>query len=103
MKWNPVNGTYLLSGGRDYKIKLYDIRKIEKEVKQFDGHKDAILTVQWHPFKEEIFASADQLGTISFWKQSYGKLHDIKNAHNKNIYNMDWHPTGTMLASTGHD
>jgi len=103
VKWNPINGTYLLSGGRDYKMKLYDIRKIEKEVKQFDVHKDAILTVQWHPFKEEIFASADQLGTISFWKQSYGKLHDITHAHNKNIYNMDCHPTGTMLASTGQD
>ena len=76
---------------------------MKQEVKEFEGHKDAVLVVQWHPFKEEIFASACQSGQISFWKQNYGKLHDIKQAHHKNVWSIDWHPTGTMLASTGND
>ena len=40
---------------------------------------------------------------INFWKTGYGKLHSIKNAHCKHIWSIDWHPTGTMLASTGSD
>ena len=72
-------------------------------IKDFDGHKDAVQVIEWHPFKEEIFASADAGGQISFWKQNFGKLHDIDKAHFKNVWSIDWHPSGTMLASTGND
>jgi len=41
---------------------------MQQEVKEFEGHKDSVLVIQWHPFKEEIFATACQSGQISFWK-----------------------------------
>ena len=67
-RWNPVNGNYLLTGSKDQKIKLYDLRNMKQEDKEIEGHKGSVLVIQWHPFKEEIFASADAEGQISFWK-----------------------------------
>ena len=61
-RWNPVNGIYLLTGSKDHQIKLFDIRNMSGPVREFEGHKDAVLVVEWHPFKEEIFASADASG-----------------------------------------
>ena len=46
VKWNPINGIYLLTGGRDQKIKLFDIRKMNAgEVGCFEGHTDPVLTM----------------------------------------------------------
>lgn len=83
MRWNPINGIYLLTGSRDNKIKMYDIRNMKNEVKDFDGHTETIQIIQWHPFKETIFASACHNGSIIYWKSTFGKLHDIKQAHQR--------------------
>jgi WD40 repeat protein len=58
VRWNPVNGNWFLTGSRDSKIKVFDIRKTEKEFNCFEGHDDQIAVVAWHPFKEDLFASA---------------------------------------------
>ena len=76
---------------------------MKQEVKIFEGHQQAVHVVEWHPFQEEIFVSADNSGQINYWKQNYGKLHEIKGAHKQTIWSMAWHPTGTMLVSTGQD
>lgn len=61
----------------------------------------------WHPFKEELFASAAHDGHIIIWAASMlgkeGMLHKIEKAHNTQIWGMAWDPTGQMLASTGND
>jgi WD40 repeat protein len=41
---------------------------MSKDLCDFEGHPDEVIAIQWHPFKEEIFASACKAGQISFWK-----------------------------------
>ena len=59
----------MLSGARDTKIKLFDLRKLPKAVREFDSTKDTQMSgqpgnnkmetvIQWHPLNESIFASA---------------------------------------------
>ena len=62
VRWNPVNGIWFLTGSRDHKIKVFDIRKIDIEINQFEGHDDKVNVVTWHPIKEELFASASHNG-----------------------------------------
>lgn len=80
-----MNGNWFLTGSRDSKIKVYDIRKTEKEFNCFEGHDDPINVVGWHPFKEDLFASASngaKNGQIIYWSASLGSmLHKIDNAH----------------------
>jgi polyadenylation factor subunit 2 len=57
VRWNPVNGIYLLTGSRDSKIKLFDIRAMDREVKEMEDVSSMIGSLLWHPFKEEVFAS----------------------------------------------
>lgn len=44
---------------------------MSKDICDYEGHPDEVIAVQWHPHKEEIFASACKAGQISFWKQNY--------------------------------
>jgi WD40 repeat protein len=44
-KWNPINGNYFLTGSKDQKIKLFDLRSMKSEVKEFEGHKDSVLVI----------------------------------------------------------
>jgi WD40 repeat protein len=43
-------------------MKVFDIRKTEKEINCFEGHDEKITVVAWHPFKEDLFASASYSG-----------------------------------------
>mmetsp|Transcript_16541 Transcript_16541/g.28118 ORF Transcript_16541/g.28118 Transcript_16541/m.28118 type:complete len:104 (-) Transcript_16541:24-335(-) len=86
---------------------------MHKEVAEFASHENYIHAIEWNPYKEEVFASGCQGGQLSFWSMNHGNLHDIKNAHNKNILSknpqiktinsLDWHPNGQTLASAGVD
>ena len=39
VKWNPINGIYLITCGKDHKVKLFDIRKLNSgELNSFEGH-----------------------------------------------------------------
>ena len=67
VRWNPVNGNWLLTGSRDSKIKVFDIRNMSQEVNCFEGHEDKVNVVTWHPTKEELFASASHNGQIILW------------------------------------
>mmetsp|Transcript_19462 Transcript_19462/g.29930 ORF Transcript_19462/g.29930 Transcript_19462/m.29930 type:complete len:278 (-) Transcript_19462:7-840(-) len=103
VKWNPINGIYFLSGSMDKKIKLFDLRNMKEEVRDFDGPLGTIQDIKWHPFKEEVFASACSNGNICYWYQNHGRLHEIRNAHKDSVQSIDFSPNGTMLASVGKD
>jgi len=38
VRWNPVNGNWFLTGSKDQKIKVFDIRKAQSEINCFEGH-----------------------------------------------------------------
>ncbi len=69
-----MNGNWFLSASKDSKIKIFDLRKTDKEFNCFEGHQDSVSVVAWHPYKEELFASASgsstqlkENGQIIFW------------------------------------
>ena len=64
-KWNK-NGNWLITGGRDKLIKLFDIRFL-KEMQTFKGHDKDITSMAWHPFMEGLFATGDHDGAMIFW------------------------------------
>lgn len=61
VRWNPLNGNWLLIGSRDHSLKIFDIRTM-KEFNVFQKHSDQVTAIAWHPFKEELFASASHNG-----------------------------------------
>ena len=61
MRFNPINGNWLLTGSRDSSLKVHDIRTM-KEFNVFQRHEDQVTVVAWHPYKEELFASASHNG-----------------------------------------
>jgi len=107
VRWNPVNGNWLLTGSQDHSIKLFDLRMIRQAecMREFKEHEDKISFLAWHPIKEELFASAShsKSGEIKLWMANYGKLYDIKEAHNNMVWALAWHPSGNILASSGND
>ena len=66
VRWNPINGNWLLTGSHDASHKVHDIR-IMKDFNTFHGHSGQVTVAQWHPIKEELFASASHSGEISYW------------------------------------
>jgi len=61
VRWNPINGNWLLTGSQDASLKVHDIR-VMKEFNHFQGHDNQVTSVDWHPFKEELFASGSYTG-----------------------------------------
>ncbi len=80
-----------------------------KEFNIFQGHDNQVTTVDWHPFKEELFVSGSLSGQIIFWHANFGHLHTTEKAHftpkgeNSMVWGLAWHPEGHMVVSTGND
>lgn len=108
VRWNPINGNWLLTGSQDASLKVHDIR-VMKEFNHFQGHDNQVTSVDWHPFKEELFASGSYTGQIIYWHANNGLLHLIDKAHfspkgdPSMVWGLAWHPEGHMLVSTGND
>ncbi|KAJ2576436.1 WD repeat-containing protein 33 [Coemansia sp. RSA 1807] len=111
VQWNQ-NGRWLLSSGRDCCIKLFDVRKLNEEVTTFVT-KRQVHSIAWHPVHETMFASGGSLvdknkmqseGSIEFWvTDSTRPKACVEGAHESQIWSMDWHPTGHILATSSND
>ena len=40
VRWNPINGNWFLTGSKDSKIKVFDLRKPSLEINCYEGHED---------------------------------------------------------------
>ena len=67
------------------------------------GHEKEVNTVSWHPVHEEIFCSAGVDSSIIYWKVGQVKNFVVKNAHDKEIFDLCFNNTGTILASGSND
>ncbi|KAK4536925.1 hypothetical protein CDCA_CDCA10G2950 [Cyanidium caldarium] len=103
VRWNPLNGNYLLSGSRDQSIKLFDIRMM-REVQAFRGHPREVTTLAWHPLQEDAFASGGYDGSMLFWVVGREEpVAQVLNAHHSQVWDLDWHPLGHMIVSASND
>ena len=96
------NGNWILSGSKDHNVKLSDIRMM-KELQIFKGHEYEVNTLAWHPIHEEIFCSAGADKKIIYWKVGQEKNFFIDKAHEKEIFDLCFNKTGTLLASGSND
>lgn len=96
------NGNWLLSASKDHALKVTDIRTM-KEMQIFKGHETEVNTLTWHPIHEEIFCSAGADKSIIHWKVGQNKNLIVLNAHDKEIFDLCFNTTGTLLASGSND
>lgn len=95
------NGNWLLSASKDHLLKVVDIRMM-KELQTFKGHNSEVNTMVWHPVYEDVFCSAGADRFIIFWKVGVNKCFK-KLAHLKEIFDLCFNKTGTLLASGSND
>ncbi|KAI9318670.1 WD40-repeat-containing domain protein [Dichotomocladium elegans] len=102
LEWNQ-NGNWLVSAGRDQLVRVYDIRAM-KELQVFRGHKREVCSARWHPHHERLLATGGSDGALMFWLVGQdGPVGEQENAHDSNIWSLDWHPVGHILVSGAND
>lgn len=76
-----------------------------------EGHKGAILDLDWCPFNDNLIASASEDSTICIWKipdegltQSISKAQVKLKGHERKVIIVTWHAYASdILLSTGSD
>ncbi|KAI9143687.1 WD40-repeat-containing domain protein [Paraphysoderma sedebokerense] len=102
VSWNR-NGNWLLSCSKDQLIKVFDIRKM-KEFQSFKGHAKEVNSIAWHPHHEGLFVSGGSDGSLMYWLVGTpNSIAGIEQAHSANIWALDWHPLGHILATGSND
>ncbi|CAH8572793.1 unnamed protein product [Schistosoma rodhaini] len=106
------NKSWLCSIGDDKLWKLWKIPKLELLMEYKLTTTDWISSIDFHP-KEEILATGMAQGSIQIWKidliddkipeQNHPKRIGILRQHTGAVWSMNWHWTGTYLASCGMD
>ncbi|KAF9427771.1 hypothetical protein BGZ94_004186 [Podila epigama] len=102
LQWNK-NGNWLATAARDQLVKIYDIRMM-KDLQTFRGHKKEVCSVAWHPQHESLLATGGSEGSIMFWTMGHSEpTGGMENAHDSNVWSLDWHPVGHILVSGSND
>lgn len=57
------DGKYLISAGADSRVIIWD-RKLQKQFRELDHHKQAVTSILLHPSDEKLFYSASSDGTV---------------------------------------
>ncbi|KNA18121.1 hypothetical protein SOVF_073690 [Spinacia oleracea] len=70
--WNPFDENYILTGSADSTVRMFDRRNLTSDgvgspVHKFEGHKAAVLCVQWSPDNPTVFGSSAEDGVLNIW------------------------------------
>jgi histone-binding protein RBBP4 len=70
--WNPHDDNFILTGSADNSVRMFDRRNLTSDgvgapVHVFEGHKAAVLCVQWSPDKSSVFGSSAEDGLLNIW------------------------------------
>nr|AGG38122.1 FVE-2 protein [Dimocarpus longan] len=70
--WNPHDDNYILTGSADNSVRMFDRRNLTSNgvgspIHKFEGHKAAVLCVQWSPDKSSVFGSSAEDGLLNIW------------------------------------
>jgi WD40 repeat protein len=95
------NGRYLLSGGKDRKLWLWNL-KSGKLVKTFVGHSDIISSVAFSSDSQyAISGSRDR--TVRIWNVNSGRLLDTYRGHNGFVSSVNFSSDGRYVLSGSYD
>ncbi len=101
------SGRFLLSGGRDAQLKLWD-RFTSAPLQQIPAHLFAVYAIAFHPFLP-YFATASQDKSIKLWHQESFRLIKILSlektgiGHTHSVNSLIWSRDGQYLISAGDD
>ncbi|TKX22769.1 polyadenylation factor subunit 2 [Elsinoe australis] len=127
--FEPTNGVLLASCARDSTARVFDIRMM-RDVFLLRGHEKEISSIVWHPFYSNFLTTGGGDGAMHHYlldeqnlppgttptlspydspegidapAQSIYPAHKVSSAHEYNIWSMDWHPLGHILATGSND
>ncbi|XP_063776623.1 DNA excision repair protein ERCC-8 [Pseudophryne corroboree] len=102
----PVEGRYMLSGGSDGIIVIYDLENLSKTASftckalskvgkgHPDVHKFSVETVQWYPHDTGLFTSSSFDKTLKIWDTNSLQLAEVFQ-FNGNVYSHHLSPLAT--------
>ncbi|MEH1933793.1 MAG: WD40 repeat domain-containing protein [Nostoc sp.] len=103
INWVAISpdGRYLVSGGTDKTIMVWDVNT-GKQLAKLNKHSTIIYALAIHPNGESFF-SADANGCIKIWQWNWGQEIATLEGHSRSIYALCISPDGKLLISGGED
>ncbi|KAF6148803.1 hypothetical protein GIB67_038136 [Kingdonia uniflora] len=100
--WNPHDENLILTGSADNSVRMFDRRNLTSggvgsPIYKFEGHKAAVLCVQWSPDKATVFGSSAEDGLLNVW--DYEKVGKKKEHVGPRMPNS---PPGLFFQHAGH-
>ncbi|KAI3898062.1 hypothetical protein MKW92_002359 [Papaver armeniacum] len=100
--WNRHDENLILTGSADNSVRMFDRRNLTADgvgapVYKFEGHKAAVLCVQWCPDKASVFGSAAEDGFLNVW--DHDKVGKKKERVGTRMPNS---PPGLFFQHAGH-
>jgi len=94
--WNPLDVNYILTGSADNSVRMWDRRNLGSggagsPIHKFEGHKAAVLCVQWSPDRASVFGSSAEDGFLNVWDHE-----KVGKKKNSNV------PAGLFFQHAGH-
>ena len=100
IKCLAASDRYLVSGGSDEVIKIYDLKK-RKDLGSLVQHNGAITSLQFYSRNHLLSASED--GTICIWRTRDWECMATMKGHKGRVNGICVHPTGKIAVSVGKD
>lgn len=113
------DGTKLLSGGGDHKIRIWDVDRLSKgndtEQLVLAGHQDNVYGFAFLPGGKRFVSVSRESAitypkpgkkpgqTIKFWALDSGEELWNQSGHMHNVTDIDIHPDGTQIATSSYD
>ncbi|CAL9152129.1 unnamed protein product [Musa hybrid cultivar] len=100
--WNPHDQNLILTGSADNSVRMFDRRNLTSggvgsPIYKFEGHKAAVLCVQWSPDRASVFGSAAEDGFLNIWDhERVGKKKERAGTKTPNS------PPGLFFQHAGH-
>lgn len=66
INWNRSE-PFIVSGGDDGVIKIWDLRKLDSHAALFKHHSGPITSVEWHPTDSSVFGASGEDNQVSLW------------------------------------
>ncbi|XP_026447324.1 WD-40 repeat-containing protein MSI4-like [Papaver somniferum] len=100
--WNRHDENLILTGSADNSVRMFDRRNLTADgvgapIYKFEGHKAAVLCVQWCPDKASVFGSAAEDGFLNVW--DHDKVGKKKERVGTRMPNS---PPGLFFQHAGH-
>ncbi|KAI3823509.1 hypothetical protein L1987_04947 [Smallanthus sonchifolius] len=86
------DGELLASGGHD--------KKPDFSLHTFIGHSASVMSLDFHPNRDDLICSCDRTGGIRYWSIQNGSCTRVFKGHLKPIQFVCWDPNGEYLASS---